>query len=255
MNLQIRIALACFIGGCLGALIALYMNQDIWWIGIIIGGIIGYISYVTPEIPAAVRHLLRTDLREVAGSILGFVVLWLRACAFTGVALTAIMITVFSIHNSHSFSASLELGVPYVPMFPWWTQTLATVVMAAIGFLCHKLWPEKMKFVPTCIGFLCLSPLGFIVALPSMVILTGIMFALLIIVAAIAGFCLILRIIFEILKFAHSYAAVLCAAYAMIGAIVGHQYENPILGGVVGAIVGIATHELVSVRLLKLATR
>ena len=39
---------------------------------------------------------------------------------------------------------------------------------------------------------------------------------------------------------------------AMIGAIVGYHYDNPLFGGIAGALFGVLTYEIVSKRLLKL---
>src|SRR5260370_383311 len=45
MNKTLRIALACFLGATLGAVLALHFNRYFWWLGILIGGLTGYLSY------------------------------------------------------------------------------------------------------------------------------------------------------------------------------------------------------------------
>lgn len=54
-----KIFLACAIGAGIGSLVALEMIKPLWWIGLLVGGLVGYLSYewraVLQAIPAAYR--------------------------------------------------------------------------------------------------------------------------------------------------------------------------------------------------------
>ena len=63
------------------------------------------------------------------------------------------------------------------------------------------------------------------------------------------------RAIWFTFKYIHSDLRVLCAVDSGIGAIIGFLAGNPIVGAVVGGIIGYVNYEVVSKRLLKLPTR
>lgn len=55
MNRSLKIFLACGIGAFIGSLIALDMSKYFWWVGLLVGGFIGYLGYNVQEIPQAAR--------------------------------------------------------------------------------------------------------------------------------------------------------------------------------------------------------
>ena len=55
----------------------------------------------------------------------------------------------------------------------------------------------------------------------------------------------------QIFVLIHSELRVLCMTDAMIGAVAGFFYGNALVGGLIGAVCGLANYKLVSVRLLK----
>ncbi|MBU2263363.1 hypothetical protein KJ750_01765, partial [Patescibacteria group bacterium] len=54
MERTLKIFLSCALGAGIGALTALQLNQYFWWIGMLFGGFIGYLSYEIKQVLAAI---------------------------------------------------------------------------------------------------------------------------------------------------------------------------------------------------------
>jgi hypothetical protein len=61
------------------------------------------------------------------------------------------------------------------------------------------------------------------------------------------------RFVGKAFVYVHSSRRTLCLVDAALGAAVGYHYANPIIGAVVGALLGAIKYQLVSVRLLRIA--
>lgn len=55
MNRTLKIFLAASLGGGIGTMIALSVAPYLWWVGLLIGFMVGYLSYETEKLPAAAR--------------------------------------------------------------------------------------------------------------------------------------------------------------------------------------------------------
>jgi len=82
--MNFKIAVACFMGAFIGASIGLQMNHNMWWVGVLIGGLVGYIAYQPKEVISATKRVCadmyskRSKMTEslLSGAmILGYLVL------------------------------------------------------------------------------------------------------------------------------------------------------------------------------------
>jgi len=51
-----KVFVACALGAFIGALAALELNSYFWWLGLIVGGLVGYLTYEFKEVIEAVRQ-------------------------------------------------------------------------------------------------------------------------------------------------------------------------------------------------------
>ena len=65
-NRTLKIFVSCALGAGIGALIALQLNHSFWWIGILIGGFIGYVSYESDKVIAAVPLAWRYAAKNIS---------------------------------------------------------------------------------------------------------------------------------------------------------------------------------------------
>ena len=65
-NRTLKIFMSCALGAGIGALIALQLNHYFWWIGILIGGFIGYISYEFNRVIAAIPLAWRYATKNIS---------------------------------------------------------------------------------------------------------------------------------------------------------------------------------------------
>lgn len=50
-----KVFLVCFFGGAVGTFVALQLWQPIWWVGMLVGGLMGYLSYEFKGVASAIQ--------------------------------------------------------------------------------------------------------------------------------------------------------------------------------------------------------
>src|ERR1051326_6289964 len=60
MNKVLKVLLACAFGAFIGAIVALRLNQYFWWVGMLTGGLVGYLTFEVKEVAAAMSAAWRT---------------------------------------------------------------------------------------------------------------------------------------------------------------------------------------------------
>lgn len=266
-----KVFLACAIGAGIGSLVALEVSQMFWWLGLIIGGFTGYLSYdwqrVVSAIPQAatmvapaitdfsrdIRQGLRTFLgkpRPVFWSYLLFEVIvfwWLNQIIplphkgpfwadLIGMALITIMLTA----TAWAVLTILLVIRPIVTCkatYDKWAKTGWWSVSDPFDYItgiCS--WREAAQY-----HFDGLRNL-----IPVLLIAIG----TLILPFKFGG-----KFGWVFFKLIHSDLRLLCGVDAMIGSAVGYFSGSAIIGAIAGGLFGLLNYEVVSKRFLRLHVR
>ena len=250
MNKTLRIALACFLGATLGALLAIHFNRYFWWLGIVLGGLTGYLVYdfkrVNQAILIAWNTIIATELKlpksdKVADGLRTLGVLFLAV----GIAISSITligatwILVFEISGAVSVSALKSVK----------GHLLASLFAGIVAMICGCFFAEKIlkyedggdrfwRFVFTSTNSLAI----FLYFVPAGLVWLG----------RRIPERILSRFVAKVFILIHSDFRLLCMTDAALGALIGFVLGNPLIGGVSGALLGIVNYWIVSVRWLKL---
>ncbi len=225
MNRTLKIFLSCASGAGIGAFVALQLNQYLWWLGMIAGGIIGYLSYdikaVIKAVPRAYDAVKgwRPKKKNVLATV--YFVLW----GFSWVLLIsapvnhkmARIVAVFwttclmlsMIFSAKKASAFEENDKRMLYLLKFWNPLSLTFY-----------WPFKMLI--WCIP-----------RIPNLLRFLG-------------------RFLKQLFIIIHSEIRLLCGVDAAIGAGVGYFAGNAIMGVVAGGVIGVINYKIISQKILKL---
>ena len=271
MKTEKRIALACFIGAVIGTLLALQFNHYFWWVGVLVGGLVGYNFH---EIPATAKMVWnqmpkKKDLQSWAtqgvetSKMLGTGILMVvaaMALVFGGImlAIFTVLSVISSIGNTFNIYASYLGGreVSFTnglsPMSGTVSFAAVCIVLVIAGSLLLALYwsgrnTSKDSSDMLVFAIICFCAVPFI--LP--ILLPIVLFCL-------AGISIYwtartgIKIGWKTFKLVHSDIRLLCMTDAMFGALTGFYFGNALVGGIVGALCGVLNYKLISVKLLKL---
>ena len=240
-NISLKIALTCFLGAFFGALVALQMNHHFLWIGVLVGGVVGYLSYNIKEIPSAMHTAWIQTKKEM---------LWLKKFSLktcwhyilgTG-GVIAIIIGVVSVASHMYLIFKLgEFSMPPVGIIKIFYIYGSMYMIITALFCYHYISEESGK-----IGAVICS----IVCTPA---ITPVLMAIGIIYFLCFGLWLIAKFGWKVFCFIHSDIRLLCATDSAIGAALGFWCSSAITGGLIGAVCGVINYQLISVRWMKLA--
>lgn len=247
-----KVFMACAIGAGVGALIALELGNYLWWIGALIGGLIGYLTFEFKKVMAAA---LRAWERVFSKSFfLKFFSIWkmtlalpLFAVSFFATLLSPIALICLL------FSGPLIL----VMIIAMTGATLLTTFIASIVFV-FLFWDEdyfkelkndsdgvkslSFTFSPFMVYFYWL-PKGVIWCAVSLIRNLP---------AIVVAICSFFRYLFMEI---HSDLRLLCGVDAAIGAAVGFSCGNALIGAVAGGIIGVLNYQIISIRVLKIVPK
>jgi len=251
MNKTIHIALACLLGAGIGAVIAQEFNQYFWWIGVLIGGVIGYVSYEFSAVLKAIVIAWEEVRKEHAN---GFA--RVRSGIKTAFAVTFETLTHFAgvllvMTASFSWMIAIDLidGKPnYITSFAGWfiLSFFGLMVTAAmVSFYEIFRGPRKRDWN----FWLCFVRDTNLLTVLVWWIPIG-LFKLIGMMPATTKF--VWRFCSRIFILIHSQFRLICMTDAMIGAIAGYLLGNAVVGGLIGAVCGVLNYWLISVRWLKL---
>jgi hypothetical protein len=295
MNIEIKkVTTACFLGGSLGALVALELNQYFWWLGIIFGCLVGYIGYSFKEIPSAMKKAWEITRSNWTKMFLGIFsvhywcnalcvllktfsisILYIATFAFVFVILIAFIggfigfffITILSVITALDYTMSgispieamnsfiVTLYIDTIPQLLWYCfMPQLSVILGLKLLVCIE---EKQYFSHGVSWINCIS-----IALAFSPLAIFFIVPLCLVVLVIAVLIIFSSVLFMVMKewvknlfiLIHSDMRLLCATDALIGATTGYLVGNAFVGGIIGAISGIINYQLVSVRWLKLCT-
>ncbi|MFH1866910.1 MAG: hypothetical protein ABIJ81_02405 [Patescibacteria group bacterium] len=270
MSRTLKIFIACTLGAFIGSLVALQFNTYLWWIGLIVGGLVGYITYdfqVVRKAIATAWHktfALASDVKYWKNFILYagawfMIVLWIFGViflltrddndpwAFPAIVILTLTIT-FSIletvFQAHMLEPSTAKKIIYR------ANPLAVLIFYPIWGIFIAIW-----FIPKTI-------FRFFAAMPKWpeYAFVALFFSVAYVVVFVWDACSFVKRVFwniclftkQVFVLIHSDERLLCGVDAAIGAGIGYFYSNPLIGALVGGIIGVIDYELVSKLWLKL---
>ena len=244
-----KVFLACALGGGIGAFFALQMWSPLWWLGMIVGGFIGYLTYEFKEVIRAVPWAWRKAT--------GWHPNWerwkvfLRLLPTTAIGLPAVValpISLFLLQGyAHGNNVKVKEGL------------VATLVLCFIIFCWLSLLFAAMDTRRIIHGFTDLS-----VALQEHRRFNVFRVYFLVLPRAVAkgvwrsprwiarGAITIARFLRYLFILVHSEVRLLCGLDAALGAAIGYYFGHSIVGAIAGGIIGVANFEVISKRWLHL---
>lgn len=250
MERTLKIFLSCSFGAGIGTMVALGVNHYFWWLGLIVGGLIGYLSYEFKKVIEAMAE----GYKRVAGwkpnkeywKTLGLVVIFAIQVMLILYPLT-FLVFVFSKYNT----AREALG-----NFLWGSSAMLVIgslfISGMLGSCLDrgrvagyyeknrkelKVWFKKSNFFTVYFHWL-----------PRGIILITIL-----LVKIIPKIILFLaRFVKTVFLLIHSDIRLLCGMDAAIGAGIGYFTGSVIIGTFAGGILGAIQYEIVSKRILHL---
>ncbi len=245
MKTTLKIAVACFIGATIGTFISMGMNPMFWWVGTIAGGLIGYFGYdakrVIKAIPEAWRTVKKTKVNP--DSIKGLILFFAPWLNFFAIAAVVVFLLKPSLPIPNIMAASSIIGMlcwAFSIVFLFAGKMLPSDDSFAENY--HNL--KYRKYVISFFKFW--NP----VILPfSLIYWMG------------AGIIWFIKnapqptwqFISSLFRIIHSQARLICGVDSMFGTAIGYiWFHNPIMGGIVGVVLGVINYWVVSIKILKL---
>lgn len=248
-----KVFMACALGGGVGALVALQMWQPFWWVGMLVGALVGYLAYEFDEVRRAVslawrktigwrpkwrprREWWRVFLRLLPNSVLGFPSVFsvpffsLFAWTFdarevAGNILTFGFLVLFFVMLGVNINISTtarvlegEMNVSKAVKEAWEINVFRVYFWVGPRAIGKGVWLAVTR-----------GP-GWVAR----------------------GVVVIARFLWQVFCLVHSEMRLLCGLDAAIGAAVGYWLGNASIGALAGGIFGLANFEIVSRRWLKL---
>lgn len=250
-----KVFLACAIGAGIGSLVALEMIRALWWVGLVVGGLAGYLSYEW----SAVLRAIPTAYRAARGwqapfGYWGFV-WWLFAVIFSFVCLFAGILTL-AVGSETGWSRAELIKLSYVIQGMFFAALLVTLGMAIAN---RNVIPDKavvrsyrqtsyVLFLPIIVFWHLPRGIWWVARrLPRAMIATAVGIA-----RGIVAFTRFSkRFAWELFLRIHSEMRLLCGVDAMLGAAVGYFAGSAIVGALAGGIFGVLNYAVITERWLK----
>ncbi len=255
MNRTVKVFLACAIGALVGSLIALQINGVFWWMGLLAGGLTGYLSYefstVIRMIPRAWRMAtswrmnwarLYSPLLSIARHILGIVMM---AVTFASYSVFGAIFNIYSWNDvSETFVAFASIFfffmlVCFKPLITDVTMSSKEVVKyGVISLLCANPVVVSVWFLPRFLFWVLPRGIFWVaVRTPKAIRIIAVVLA---------------RFVYYLFRLIHSEERLLCGVDAGIGTIIGYISGNAFVGALAGGIFGVLNYEILSKRVFHL---
>jgi len=268
MNTTLKIFLSAALGALIGSLVALELTSYLWWIGAIVGGLAGYLAYEIHRIPRAVKNgfeqilNFRPDYKMIRRFFLAYL-------GGLSISYTFSIICCIGLLNTNTAINSEEIVLFSVIYLPLFLSVCALLAILAATLPPNEQTDENIRVIREShrrlrmVAIKYLNPLAFPFTIIYLIVksitknhLRIISFIKKSLLFMVIGFWLKL---YFLLKFIfiqiHSDVRVICMIGAAIGSIIGYIFQNPILGAIVGGIMGILSYQIISVRILKLKSK
>jgi len=253
MNTEKRIVIACFIGAALGAVTALQLHY-FWWVGIIVGGVTGYLAYGFRDVIRAIRIAwasrdnagegFKAGLRGALRFLGVFACIVCCAASVLALSIGALMSLVVPAEAPATWQAPAESAAPAALPALFWLLATAGVLLPLVALSVCILRSENKATA-------CKNALACLLATPLLLPIT------LVVTFAWAVIPRAGRLLYNVARHAfiliHSEVRLLCLTDSLLGALAGYACGHALVGGLIGAALGWVNYRYVSVKWLKLA--
>lgn len=250
-----KVGLACFSGSLVGGLASLQLSCHFWWLGILLGGAVGYVSYNFKEIPQTVKtvwqSLLERNKIKLGATIAGqFVSALLMVAFILCYLLLGSLIAVISVLQGVSFLFGNDLSVDSFCFF-----IFGTVSQYGLGLIWYNTIGRQKDETECAIlttVIMCTAPGLSMVAIPLVLVVVAIAIVFLVVYLLYTFTCFVTEVLKRTFILVHSEIRLLCFIDSALGSLVGYYTGNVLLGACAGLFLGVINYELISLRWLKL---
>lgn len=250
MEERSRIFIACAFGAGIGAFLTLEIHPYFWWVGLIVGGFVGYLFYDLKEVIRAISQAV-----YASGGIVS--ISWkLMKRRFTD----ADHWRKWRLSFVHGLAFGSIFYFPFLLVLGWvlppeekaellfilagWILLVSTGAIIQAFFDAKHPWAEE-AYQNTKDDILQYNMFTIYFYYPSRLLIRGLR-------ALPKTLHELWRIVWHVFVLIHSERRLLCGLDAAIGAGVGYFSGNVLVGALAGGIVGLLNFEIVSKRILHL---
>ncbi|PIR06772.1 MAG: hypothetical protein COV55_02260 [Candidatus Komeilibacteria bacterium CG11_big_fil_rev_8_21_14_0_20_36_20] len=245
-----KVFVACALGALIGSIVALQMNPYLWWIGLLVGGLTGYLSYefkaVIAAVPKAWNAASWRPSKEVKWATVAFICVYISIVSIVlGIAILnpipkrevliakpdILLYSFLGLMTSLVFLIGLTITLIEQPKL----KNNITKSFQLIALYCNPI------SVATFLPLWCLYK--FITHLPAMIAF--------IFKTGWSIICTLGRFIKFLFLLIHSDIRLLCGIDATIGSGIGYLTGNVLIGMVAGGVFGVLNYQIVSLKILK----
>ena len=254
---RIRMAVAIASGAGLGSLIARGLFHSslfhfFWWIGLLIGGLMGYVICEHHKVIPALKEAWAkaTDWKPDWALWKGLAILY-KNCLRAAIIIAIFAVLLYQLTGGHAVQTMFNLQV--ATLLTWISVYLLTSVIIFLLTICDDAgrnnitWAvkrnrESMKFLFPSKVFISYPVHIIKLALKALVFLLGLLLDLILALPKIATTLFYFSIYFLLIIYTKE--AVICAFFAFLGAAIGFFAHNTILGMAMGVMFGLTTYEI-----------
>lgn len=247
-----KVFLACALGGGVGAFVALQTWPPLWWVGMIVGGFVGYFTYEFNEVRRAASRAWRKTIEWHPNR--EFWSRWHEGFSFVfntmlnqvmGICLAGAFI--YALWGTHSpYNNWLLIKTAGVLLLAGASLSLFIAILSAFDSTSRMMdmGPYPLS-CPNVFRFYFWSLPRGIIAGMRLVVTRGPGWIS-------KGAVIIAEFFWNLFVLIHSEVRLLCGLDAAFGAAVGYYFGHAVIGALVGGVFGVINFEVVSKRWLKL---
>jgi len=258
MNRSLRVFVACAVGALIGTLVTLQLNSYFWWIGLFVGGAIGYLSYDPRQVLAAIKTAWHEVINYRPDKERMFNTVWsvlLIGSAVASLIWVFVVISVGTTRLGWISGFGTQLGL--LPLLLVSYSTLFYCALCWLGTV--NMWlneDDEGRALRNIFGhadrkvLYRLNPVAVSIYWP-----VGITSFIIWVLWNYTPTAVRIALKFTKTVFIaiHSKERLLCEVDAAIGVVVGFYFGNPIAGALIGGTIGVLNFRIVSIRILHLS--
>jgi hypothetical protein len=259
----VKVFLACAIGSFIGTVVALQVNQNFWWTGLLVGALVGYLAYEFKKVVAAVPVAWQ-EATSWWPEEEWWKVFWKSGIQIANIGLIVStplsIVFFFSPPQPIKTTCSLQIAVLVACIPPAFAVSTGFLLAAALpheslkrDLMAMEMWPNFLRV------YLWIIPQLLLWTVPKYLFL-GIWLVLKLAPAAAKALYratkALGRFFWHLLVLIHSENRLLCFVDAAIGVATGYRFfHSAILGALIGGLWGALNFEVLSIRVLKLVPK
>lgn len=253
MNKSLKIFIACFLGAGIGTLTALQLNGYFWWVGLLVGGLIGYLSYEFKKVRRAIPkawHAVKGWKPNKERWKVGWMMFW-ALVSFLSTILLAFSLLLF-------IDMETSVWTTFVAIFGFSFLVSLLMTIGIVSDMGVERFEKELGDAREM--FKNFNPIKvYFYYVPKYIVLGLFHFfkGTIYVLVRIPGFlwgiittiALFIKTLFTMI---HSEIRLLCGIDAAIGATIGYFAGSVIIGAVSGGLFGLLNYEILSKRILHL---